>query len=142
MGGPGSGWGADEPASRAGRKKRNAVSVCGSGEPIKPSGISPDVSAAWDRVVEVTEGTTFSQDSLAIEEMADLLAMRDTLRNQIKANPADLDIVRTRLAVGRGLTAMFAKFGLTPRDRQVLLVPREDDEKDDLEQLMAEREEE
>ncbi len=141
MGGPGSGWGADEPASRAGRKKRSAVSVCGSGVPEKPAGMSAVMSAAWDRLVELTNGTTFSQDSLAIEEAAEMLALREELRIGLKSEPLNLDMIRTRLAVGRQLGALFSKFGLTPRDRQVLLVPREDDEKDDLEKLMAEREE-
>lgn len=140
MGGPGSGWGADDPASRAGRKKRSAVSVCGSGVPEKPKGISPEMSAHWDRVAELTSGSAFSQDSLAMEEIAEMLTIRDKLAAVIRLNPADLDTVRTRLAVGRQLGALFSKFGLTPRDRQVLLVPREDEEKDDLEQLMAERE--
>ena len=140
MGGPGSGWGADEPASRAGRKKRSAVAVCGSGVPEKPKDISPEMSAHWDRVSELVSGSAFSQDSLAMEEIAEMLTIRDRLSGVVSANPSDLDAIRTRLAVGRQLGALFSKFGLTPRDRQVLLVPREDDEADDLEKLMAERE--
>lgn len=139
MGGAGSGWGPDEPKSRAGRKKRSAISVCGSGVPERPSGMSKEKTVYWDRIVELTSGTSFSQDSLAIEEMADLLVMRDSLRAAIASDPTDMDAYRTRLAVGRQLLPLFGRFGFTPRDRQVLLVPAMDEEKDELESLMSER---
>jgi hypothetical protein len=43
------------------------------------------------------------------------------------------------LAVERNLDTKCAKFGMTPRDRQILLMPKEEEELDEFEQMMKDR---
>jgi len=136
MGGAGSGR-VNEPR---GRKPKAAVNVVGSGVPCPATELPADVQASFDRLAQLTSGTTFSQDSIAIELAARLMVRSSKLDDAITAKPDDAELHRLSLAIGRQLMALLGKFGLTPRDRQVLLVPRDDSpEMDDLERLMAER---
>jgi hypothetical protein len=140
MGGPGSGSLPDNDQSRPGRKRKAALAVVGTGVPEKPDKLPVDVSDAWDMLASLTAGVTFSQDSLLIESTARLWVRVQTLAKLLDSNPADIELNRVSLAVERQLMTSLGKLGLTPRDRQVLLVPQ--DEKRDLdpfEQLLAKR---
>ena len=126
MGGPGSGSLPGNDWSRPGRKKRSAVAVAGTGTPQKPEGLPDAVSAAWDRLCELTAGVTFSQDSSAILMAARLIVRQDAIAEKLDLAPADIGLNRTSLAIGRALLILLGKLGLTPRDRQVLIVPRDE----------------
>ena len=136
MGGAGSG----RINETRGRKPKAAVNVVGCGVPCPAQKLTGDVQAAFDRLVELTSGTSFSQDSIAIELAARLMVRSSKLDDAITSKPDDAELHRLSLAITRQLITLLAKFGLTPRDRQVLLVPRDDEEQDDLERLLAERE--
>ena len=131
MGGPGSGSFPDSDWSRPGRKKKSAVAVAGTGVPQKPDNLPDAVSAAWDRLCELTAGVTFSQDSTALLMAARLIVRQDAIAAKLDLNPANDELNRTSLAIGRALLTLLRKFGLSPRDRQQLLVPREEIEPDD-----------
>lgn len=136
MGGAGSG----RVNESRGRKPKAAVNVVGCGIPCPAQKLADDVQAAFDRLAELTSGTSFSQDSVALELAARLMIRSAKLDDAITAEPDDAELHRLSLSIGRQLITLLAKFGLTPRDRQVLLVPRDDEEQDDLERLLAERE--
>lgn len=136
MGGPGSGSFPDDGSThRGGRQKKSAVAVIGSGSPDKPDDLPADVSRCWDRLAEVVSGVAFSQDSEAITEAAWLLARQQKFRNALEKDPLDEELNRLSLAVGRAMSAIFTQFGMTPRSRQILLVPREDEEVDEFEEF-------
>jgi hypothetical protein len=92
-----------------------------------PDGLPADVQQAWQRIAEMTSGVTFSQDSIAITEAARLAVWKDKLSQCVETNPADLELGKMALSVGRQLLVVMAKLGLTPRDRQSLVVPRKDE---------------
>jgi len=141
MGGRGSGSFPDDGSThRGGRSKKAAVVVTGNGVPVCPSDLSESVKQYWWQVADQVQGVAFEQDSDAITEMAWLMYRQNEYRQGFLANPTDEVANRTSLAIGRAIKDLWVQFGMTPRSRQVLLVPREDDEQDDLEQLMAERE--
>ena len=123
MGGLGSG---SLPDHSGGRKKKQAVAVEGVGVPEKPDGLPSDVSTAWDSLVSLTSGVCFSQDAELLLECSTLKVRQDAFRRALSVNPTDIDLNRMSLAVGRALLLALGKLGLTPRDRQVLLVPRPD----------------
>lgn len=131
MGGLGSGSVPSNSSSRAGRKKKTAVAVEGTGLPEKPQGLPKDVGAAWDTLVALTSGVCFSQDAELLLECATLKVRQDAFRRALSVKPTDDELNRTSLAVGRALLTALAKLGLTPRDRQLLLVPRPEAEPDD-----------
>ncbi len=137
MGGFGSGSFPDDGSThRGGRKKKSAVAVIGSGKPEKPK-LPKDVGLCWDRIAETVEGVAFSQDTEAITEAAWLLWRQQEFRKALKKTPLDEELNRLSLAVGRSLSALLAQFGLTPRSRQILLVPREEpEEKDEFEKML------
>jgi hypothetical protein len=136
MGGFGSGSFPDDGSThRGGRKKRAAVAVAGSGKPDRPK-LPKEVGLCWDRIAETVEGIAFAQDSEAITEAAWLLWRQQEFRKALKKTPLDEELNRLSLAVGRSLSALFSQFGLTPRSRQILLVPREEEEKDEFEKMM------
>ena len=126
MGGVGSRSYSDN-LDRGGRPKKSAVAVCGTGIPEMPDGLPADVQQAWQRIAEMTSGVTFSQDSMAITEAARLAVWKDKLSQCVETNPADLVLGKMALSVGRQLLVVMAKLGLTPRDRQSLVVPRKDE---------------
>ncbi|WP_373651619.1 hypothetical protein [Schlesneria sp. DSM 10557] len=127
MGGPGSGRVND---SRP-RRPAAAVNVIGSGVPAPITELRPTTQAAFDRIVEMTSGVSFSQDSIAVEMAARLLVRLQVMDDAIADDPSNFDLHRLSLAVGRQLAALLSKFGLTPRDRQVLMVPRDEPEEED-----------
>ncbi len=136
MGGSGSGsFPEDGSTHRGGRQKRSAVAVVGVGLPEKPENMPADVSKCWDRIAEVVAGVAFSQDGEAITEAAWLLSRQEKFRKALDSNPFDEELNRLSLAVGRSLSAIFTQFGMTPRSRQMLLVPREEKEVDEFEQM-------
>lgn len=139
MGGRGSGSFPDDGSThRGGRKKRSAVAVAGTGVPEKPADMPADVSACWDRLAETVQGVAFSQDTEAITEAAYLLARQERFRAALQDTPLDDELNRLSLAVGRALSTMLGQFGLTPRSRQILLVPREEEAKDEYEKMLEE----
>ncbi len=138
MGGPGSGSFSDDDYARPGRRKRAAVAVVGSGVPVRPDDMPEDVAKCWDRLAETVSGVAFSQDSEALTEAAWLLWRQGKFREALQANPVNEELNRLSLAVGRQLATLLAQFGLTPRSRQILLVPSKDDqEQDEFEKLMG-----
>lgn len=126
MGGPGSGRQPEDSLS-GGRKKRTAMAVCGTGLPDRPEGVSDAVLLAWDELNGLVAGVAFSQDSVILVEAAQLLARQRAFHAALEKYPTDIDLNRVSLAIGRQLHAVLGKLGLTPRDRQVLLVPRPDE---------------
>ncbi len=138
MGGPGSGWGSEDLGP--GRKKKTAIAVVGSGSPVRPSNLPKEVAPHWDRLAEVVSGVAFSQDSEAMAEAAWLLFRQQKFREALLVMPLDDDLNRLSLAVGRSLSALLTQFGLTPRSRQILLVPKEETEVDEFDALMKGRE--
>lgn len=138
MGGPGSGS-APNNSFGAGRKKKMAVAVVGTGKPMMPDGLPDAVQQEWHRLVGLTAGVTFEQDSDALLEAARLVVRQRQLAELLDANPGDLDTQRVSLAVGRALLIVLAKLGMTPRDRQVLLVPRDESSSDPIQDLLARR---
>lgn len=137
MGGPGSGSFPDDGSThRGGRKKKAAVAVTGSGLPVKPRGLSKDESKCWDDLNQQVSGIAFEQDSDALTELACLTVRQRAYLKAIRKDLLNSDLNRESLAIGRAIVPLRGKFGLTPRDRQLLLVPREEAEKDELEKLM------
>tara|TARA_R110000868_G_scaffold10752_4_gene52191 strand:- start:73 stop:498 length:426 start_codon:yes stop_codon:yes gene_type:complete len=126
MGGPGSGSFPDNPNHRGGRSKKAAVQVCGTGVPIKPDDMLHEVSEIWNRVYDLVAGVAFEQDSDAVAELAWLLWRQGKLREALYVRPLDIDLNKQSLAIGRSLNTLLFQFGLTPRSRQVLLVPKEE----------------
>lgn len=127
MGGTGSGSQPDWKP-KPGRRKQAAVTVAGTGVPQKPERLSAEASSVWDMLVKATAGTAFSQDSIALESVVSLVVRQRAINEALDAKPADADLNYLSLAIGRQLLASLAKFGLSPRDRQVLLVPKEEPE--------------
>lgn len=130
MGGRGSGSYSDG-AYRGGRRPKTAINVCGTGVPAMPSGLSADVQKCFQELVELTSGVTFQQDSRIVLEGARLMARQDKFAVALETDPTNDDLNRLSLAIGRQLAAVLGKLGLTPRDRQILLIPRNDDEAED-----------
>lgn len=128
MGGPGSRSYSSDPANRGqGRKPKTSVGVCGTGVPEMPKSVSKEVKAAWDKIVELTSGVTFSQDSIAILEAARLMARQEWFAVALEEDPLNDDLNRLSLAVGRQLNMILGQLGLTPRARQSLLIPKKDE---------------
>lgn len=137
MGGLGSGSFPDDGGThRGGRQKKSAVAVAGSGVPCRPDDMPAEVIPHWDRLDDLLSGVAYSQDSDAMAEAAYLLWRQQKFREALQEQPLDEDLNRLSLAVGRSLSALLTQFGLTPRSRQLLLVPREPEEKDEFEKLM------
>jgi hypothetical protein len=147
MGGRGSGSLPDDGSvHRGGRAKKSAVAVSGSGLPVKPPGMSRRSSDLWDRLNDLLAGVAFEQDSHALWRIAVLMERQEQLDELTDDLMQGEDIegidkaVRIGLAVERSLDTKCGKFGMTPRERQILLVPKEEEERDELEQLMQGRE--
>lgn len=137
MGGPGSGSFPDDgSAHRGGRRKRAAVAVSGSGHPVRPADLPAEVAECWDRLAETVEGVAYAQDSEAITEAAWLLWRQERFREALETDPLNETLNRLSLAVGRSLSVLLGQFGMTPRSRQILLVPKEPEEKDEFEKMM------
>jgi hypothetical protein len=92
-----------------------------------PKSVSKEVKAAWDKIVELTSGVTFSQDSIAILEAARLMARQEWFAVALEEDPLNDDLNRLSLAVGRQLNMILGQLGLTPRARQSLLIPKKDE---------------
>lgn len=139
MGGPGSGTFPDDVTRRGGRSKKAAVQVCGTGVPIKPDDMPDEVSEIWRRVYDLTAGVAFEQDSDAVAELSWLLWRQDKFRAALTERPLDIDLNKQSFAVSRAMNTLLFQFGLTPRSRQVLLVPKEEaKEVDPFDALQAE----
>jgi len=126
-------------------QRRQMSLVCGTGVPTKPPGLPKDVSDAWDWIERMVAGVVFEQDTLTIQMAAECWVDHCDYVILKRDNKHDLEefdrLVRAQLAIDRQLNALFDRLGLNPKARQTLRVPRETaGEKDDLEQLMAERE--
>lgn len=143
MGGKGSGSFSDDGiAHRGGRKKKSAIAVSGSGEPVKVPGLSKGASTIWDRIAEVVSGVAFVQDSEALGVMAELMHDDRALRqcmNELPVGSEEYDVVkRLQLANIRAIKDSMNHFGMTPRTRQLLLVPKEERELDEYEKMLQE----
>lgn len=137
MGGPGSGSFPDDgSAHRGGRKKRAAVAVAGSGYPVCPADMPDDVREHWERFAERVSGIAFSQDSEVMEQIAWDLWQLQQFRKAIHEDPLNEALTRTAKAIWRPLAPLLRDFAGTPRARQILLVPKEEEEKDEFEKLM------
>ena len=138
MGGIGSGSYSDE-SYRGGRRAKAAINVCGTGVPTMPNGLSADVQRAFQELVELTSGVTFQQDSRILLEGARLIARQDKFAVALETDPTNDELNRLSLAIGRQLTTVLGKLGLTPRDRQVLLIPRTEEVEDDPLEILRRR---
>ena len=119
-----------------GRKVKTAIAVVGSGVPEMPLGMTESVKPFWRRVVDVTAGVAFEQDSETLGELAQLLWRQSQFVECLEGDPLNDDMNRISLAIGRAILVLCSQFGLTPRSRQILLVPKEDvEEEDELEKL-------
>ena len=90
----------------------------------KRDGLSDESASVWKALTAALKGTAYSQDSIALEAAVSLVVRQRALNRELDANPTDVALNRISLAVGRQLASALAKFGMTPRDRQVLLVPK------------------
>lgn len=123
-----------------GRSKTAAVAVCGSGVPIRPDDMPSEVAEIWQRVFDLTTGVAFEQDSDAVAETAWLIWRQVKFREALAERPLDTELNKQSLSIGRALNALLVQFGLTPRSRQVLVVPKVEVEVDPLDALRAEYE--
>lgn len=140
MGGKGSGAQPGQNSNhRGGMPKKAAVAVVGSGVPILPENFTDEEFSNWEFIVELTGGVACSQDSLALCELAQLMELQVELRQERRDGNKDPEIVRLIHANGRAMQWIWTQFGLTPRSRQVLLVPKEEEELDEFEQMMKGR---
>lgn len=140
MGGKGSGAMPGQNSNhRGGMPKKAAVAVTGSGVPIKPMDLPREIDPVWDEIAEQVQGVAFAQDSDAITEMAWLTWQKREFQQALLDQPCDDEKTRLNLAVGRSLSALWSQFGLTPRSRQILLVPKDEEEKDEFEEMMEGR---
>lgn len=155
MGGKGSGALPGQNSNhRGGQQKKAAVAVVGSGSPVMPTKLSQHAVEYWEVLVERLSGIVFEQDSHVLGRMAVWMAQLERLDGDLAVlqdgvssdDDGDGDgeavesLIRTMLAIERNLDTKCAKFGMTPRDRQLLLVPKEEDEElDDFEQLLKGR---
>jgi phage terminase small subunit len=131
MGGRGSGSFPDDGSVHGvGRPKKSAVAVAGSGSPVKPDWLPDECEKLWQDIADVVQGVAFEQDSIAIAMMAELLERYHALARVVRSDKSDHDSLRSWLAVGRPLKILMGDFGMTPRSRQILLVPKEDEDKD------------
>ncbi len=141
MGGNGSGSPSDE--RRRGGRSKQATVTAGTGAPEKLKGMPLAIDNEFDRIAAMLEGVAFFQDSDAIAAMAYLSLeaqeLREELRDLMKGSEEYEKLKRIELANLRALKDMWAQFGLTPRSRQILLVPKEEEELDELEQMMKDR---
>jgi len=92
-----------------------------------PEGLPIEVRAVWRQLVEMTSGVTFSQDSIAILETARLILRQEAFHLALASDPTNSKLSNDSLSVGRQLMKMLEKLGLTPRDRQSLVVAREEE---------------
>lgn len=140
MGGRGSGaLPGDTSNHGGGRPKRAAVAVVGSGSPIKPDDLPMAVSECWDQIAEKLSGLVYSQDSDALTYAAWLMWQQQQYRDALLVNPLDEELTRLSLAVGRSLSALWSQFGMTPRSRQLLLAPKQEEELDEFEEMLKGR---
>ncbi len=136
MGGIGSGQYQGNSNWRGGKSKKTAVQVAGSGTPQMPEDLDKEARVHWHRIVELTQGVAFEQDSNAIAELARLCARQDAFNTALEKDPLNESLNRTSLAIGRAMHSLRLQFGLTPRSRQILVVPvDESEEPDELEIL-------
>lgn len=155
MGGRGSGSLPDDIGShRGGRSKKSALAVTGSGAPVMPRALSADAAYHWELLTERLSGVVFEQDSHILGRMAiwmsqltrldgDLAVLQDGVSSEDDGDgdgEAVERLIRTMLAIERNLDTKCAKFGMTPRDRQLLLMPKEEEELDAFEQMIKDRE--
>src|SRR5688572_566957 len=96
-----------------------------------PVGFPEEYVPYWTRLEEELSGVAFEQDSDAMADYAKLSWRQDKFHEALRATPLDDDLNRLSLAVGRALSDLRSQFGKTPRSRQLLLVPREEEEKDE-----------
>lgn len=135
MGGLGSGRVSPSGGMGRDRRRKSASLVCGSGTPEMPPDLPPAVGAVWERLVEMTAGVAFAQDSEALAELAWLTWRQSRFRDALATEPLDENLNRTSLALGRAMLALLTQFGLSPRSRQILLVPAvEPEERDELDE--------
>ena len=154
MGGKGSGSFPDDGSThRGGRAKKSALAVTGSGLPVMPDSLSGRAKEYWHALNDRLSGVVFEQDSYILGRMAIWMATLERLDGDLAvlqdgvsdADDGDGDgeavekLIRTMLAVERNLDTKCAKFGMTPRDRQILLMPKEEEELDEFEQMMKDR---
>jgi hypothetical protein len=103
-------------------------------------------SDIWDHLAELLSGVAYEQDSHALWRIAVLMERQEQLDELVEdmLHGEDIDGIdkatRMSLAVERSLDTKCGKFGMTPRERQILLVPKEEEELDDLEHLIQGRE--
>lgn len=140
MGGRGSGSFPDDGSThRGGRQKKSAVAVSGSGFPVKPRVIADSLSDVWEEISDRLAGVAFEQDSAAVYRLALLTYQQDQIDERWFHEPCDEDLSKQSLAVGRQLIMLWGQFGMTPRSRQILLVPKEEEEADEFEKMMKDR---
>ena len=116
-----------DPNSERSRAK-GFSGVIGTGVPELPSGVPPDVVREWQNLVELTAGVTYEQDSSALLQLARLIVRNESVVKLLEATPSNDKLNSVSLAIGRQMMALYAKLGLTPRDRQTLIRPKKSDE--------------
>lgn len=136
MGGKGSGSFPDNPNHRGGREKKSAVSVVGTGLPEKPDDLPPGVEKEWYRLVELTQGVTFSQDSDILGDLAWMCWQHNKYRLLIRDDPTNSELLKDANSIQRQKTILYGQLGLTAKARGLLLVPsNEAEEEDELERV-------
>lgn len=116
-----------DPNSERSRAK-GFSGVVGTGAPELPAGLPPDVVREWRNLVELTAGVTYEQDSTALLQLARLIVRNEAVVKLLDSDVANDKLNATQLSIGRQMMALYAKLGLTPRDRQTLIRPKKSDE--------------
>jgi hypothetical protein len=136
MGGRGSGQYPGNANQRGGKTKKSAIDVVGRGHPVMPADFPEEAKDFWYDIVDQTDGVAFSQDSAAIATLAGYYWRRTKFDEALRQDPLDHQLNVDANSLDRCILRMWEKFGLTPRDRQVLVVPTEEvEELDELEKL-------
>jgi hypothetical protein len=122
------------------------MAVAGCGVPVMPDGLRDDAIEQWEIMAALLSGVAFEQDSFVLGRIAVWIARLAQLDAAVNALDCLVDaeecdkLLRLMLAVERNIDNKCAKFGLTPRDRQLLLIPKPVEELDEFEQMMKDHE--
>lgn len=117
------------PNSERSRAK-GIAGVVGTGEPTLPDDkIPPEVIREWTNLVDLTAGVSFEQDSDSLLQLARLRIRQRKLEALLDSDPGNVELNKLSLSIVRQTMALSVKFGLTPKDRQVIVRPKKEEDK-------------
>lgn len=137
MGGKGSGSASDN--HRGGRSKKTAVAVTGRGVPLMPPHMDKKAKPYWDYLTDILSQVACYEDSDAIAEMASVMMIRKQLFDEVLADPTENPLINKLFKALRMMNEYRVKFGMTPRDRNLLLTAGDEEEADELDEILKGR---